>query len=56
MVEVKPMKQSSEETETFFIDSDVEEEVERKQLVSETTKKEDESKTTKGRKNAKSVV
>ena len=57
MVEVRPLKQSAEETETFFIDSDgEEEEVERKQWVSETTKKEDDSKAAKGRKNAKSVV
>jgi hypothetical protein len=57
MVEVKPMKQSSEETETFFIDSDVEEEVERKQLVSDTTKKVDDSKAeTKGRKKASAVI
>ena len=59
MVEVRPLKQSAEESETFFIDSDAEEEeVERKQLVSETTKKEEEvSKTPAkgGRKNQKTV-
>ena len=38
LIEVKPMKSMKDETETFFIDTDDEEEVERKELVSKETK------------------
>ena len=38
MVEVKPMQKTKEDTETFFIDTDDEGEVERKTLVAQTTK------------------
>jgi hypothetical protein len=56
MIEVKPVEGSSDDSEIGFIDSDVEEEKEIKQLVTETSKKEDDALKPKGRKNAKNTV
>lgn len=57
LIEVRPMKSMKEETETFFIDTDDEEEVERKELV--TTKETPAPKETKSApkgKSSKAVV
>ncbi len=59
MVEVKPVVSTKADSETFFIDTDEEDEVERKELVTQTTKKDEEEpakKTAGRRKGGKSTV